>query len=76
MVDGNALIFVKGAANPSQGPLKFEVPAGQSILAALQACGFSPKQPLVAVVNGATADLTYLLQPGDTVQCLPQIAGG
>jgi len=33
-------------------------------------------QPPVAVVNGVTTDLSYILQPGDVANLLPQIAGG
>ena len=78
----SAVIFVKGSSNQGNGPLKFEVPAYQTILSALNSLalqtsiGFLAKQPLVAVVNGTTADMTYLLQPGDIVQCFPQISGG
>jgi molybdopterin converting factor small subunit len=77
-----AVIFIKNASNQGTGPLRFEVPANQTILSALNTLAlhtnndFLTKHPLVAVVNGTTADMTYLLQPGDTVQCLPQIAGG
>lgn len=77
-----AVILIKNASNQGNGPLRFEVSANQTILSALNSLAsqtkreFLTKQPLVAVVNGATTDLSYLLQPGDTVQCFPQIAGG
>ena len=67
---------VKNSTSPASGPEKYVVPAGQTILAALQALGYTPKQPLLAVVNGTTADMTHLLQDGDVVQCFPQISGG
>ena len=73
---GNAVIIIKNPSPTEQGTLRFVVPAGQSILSALESIGISMQQPLVAVVNGTTADMTYLLQPVDVVQCFPQIAGG
>ena len=33
-------------------------------------------QAVVAVVNGQSADLDQILEPGDQVRLLPQIAGG
>jgi molybdopterin converting factor small subunit len=33
-------------------------------------------QPVVAVINGTTADLDQILEIGDEVRLLPQIAGG
>ena len=77
-----AVIFIKDPSTQGNGALRFEVPAYQTILSALNSLalqtsiGFPAKQSLIAVVNGTTADMTYLLQPGDTVQCFPQIAGG
>lgn len=77
-----AIILIKNAANQGSGPLRFEVSVNQTILSALNSLAaqtkneFLTKQPLVAVVNGMTTDMSYLLQPGDTVQCFPQIVGG
>ena len=77
-----AIILINHASNQGSGPLRFEVSANQTILSALNSLAaqtkneFLIKQPLVAVVNGTTSDMSYLLQPGDTVQCFPQIAGG
>ena len=33
-------------------------------------------QPIVAVINGCTEDLDQILESGDEVRLLPQIAGG
>lgn len=77
-----AIIFIRDPSTQGNGTLRFEVSAYQTILSALNSqalqtsIGFPAKQPLVAVVNGATMDMTYILQPGDIVQCFPQIAGG
>lgn len=60
-----------------QGPLlAIHVPAGKSVHEYLQSCQIQLNQPAVAVVNGKTADMTRVLLPGDTVQLIPQIAGG
>jgi molybdopterin converting factor small subunit len=77
-----AVIFIMNASNQGKGPLRFEVPANQTVLAALNSLAlltnneYQTKKPLVAVVNGTTAEMTYMLQPGDIVQCFPQISGG
>jgi len=55
---------------------RFTVPAGQSILAAMESLRLPSGQPHVPVVNGKTEELAYILQPGDVVTFLPQIAGG
>lgn len=73
---GNAVIIIKNPSQTEKGTLRFVVPAGQSILSALESVGILMQQPLVAVVNGTTADMAYLIQPLDVVQCFPQIAGG
>jgi molybdopterin converting factor small subunit len=52
------------------------VPAGQTVLEALQGAGVELAQPVIAVVNGQVADLNYPLQAGDVVRLIPQIAGG
>lgn len=54
----------------------FVVPAGLTIQAALHSIQLPTNQPLVALVNGSTADMNYVLQPGDMVDLLPQISGG
>ena len=54
----------------------YEVQPGQTILSALTALELPQQSSFVAVVNGTTCDITYILQPGDRVQLLPQIAGG
>jgi sulfur carrier protein ThiS len=50
--------------------------AGQTVLEALAALEIKLSQPVIAVVNGQTADLNYCLQPGDQVRLIPQIGGG
>jgi sulfur carrier protein ThiS len=53
------------------------VDAGQNILQTLQYINIRLRQPVAAIVNGKTVDLTeYILQPGDNVQLIPQIGGG
>ena len=52
------------------------VAAGRSVVAVAAAIGIPPQQPLVAVVNGRTSDLSYILAPGDSLTLLPPIAGG
>lgn len=53
------------------------VEAGRTILQTLQHLNIQLHQPVVGVVNGKTVDLTeYILQPGDSVQLIPQIGGG
>jgi sulfur carrier protein ThiS len=53
-----------------------EAAAGQTVLEALAALEIKLSQPVIAVVNGQTADLNYRLQPGDQVRLIPQIGGG
>ena len=73
---GSVVILIKNSSLQGKRLARYEVPAGQTVLSALNSLGFSAQQPLVAVVNGTTVDMTRLLQPGDVVQCFPQIAGG
>jgi molybdopterin converting factor small subunit len=73
---GSAVITIKSPSLSGKGMVRYEVPAGQTILSALESLVISTQQPLVAVVNGTTADMTYLLQAEDVVQLLPQVAGG
>jgi sulfur carrier protein ThiS len=65
-----ASIFLPGAREP------IAVPAGQTILEALQAVDIGLEQPAVVLVNGQAADITHRLAPGDQVRVLYQIAGG
>jgi sulfur carrier protein ThiS len=53
-----------------------EVPSGQSISDALEWLQIKLPQAAIALVNGQTCDLSYCLQPGDTVRFLLQISGG
>ncbi len=53
------------------------VEAGRTILQTLQHLNIQLPQPVAGIVNGKTVDLTeYILQPGDSVQLIPQIGGG
>ena len=53
-----------------------QVRPGQTIMEAAAGLGIPGTQPLVALVNGQTHELTYLLEPGDQVRLIPPIAGG
>lgn len=52
------------------------VSAGQTIAQALDGLQIALPQAAVALVNGKTFDLSYLLEPGDSVSFLFQISGG
>ncbi|MCC6148538.1 MAG: MoaD/ThiS family protein [Anaerolineaceae bacterium] len=52
------------------------VPAGQTITQALDSQGVIFRQPVIALVNGQTSDVSCFLQDGDVVRFFPQIAGG
>jgi len=53
-----------------------ELPSGKSVQHTLEKYRILLKQPVVAVINGQTADFTQVLVDGDQVRLLPQIAGG
>jgi molybdopterin converting factor small subunit len=53
-----------------------QAPAGRSVNQTLQDLDIQLSQAVAALVNGQTTDLEELLQPGDHVRLLPQIAGG
>ncbi len=53
-----------------------QVRAGQTVLEALRGARVNLGQPVIAIVNGQTVDLTYQLQADDVVRLVPQIAGG
>jgi hypothetical protein len=53
-----------------------ELPPGDSVQHTLEKHRILLKQPVVAVVNQQTADFTRVLEDGDHVRLLPQIAGG
>lgn len=65
-----AELFIPGAKEPRR------IPAGQTILRAVESAGLHFDQPVVALVNGQIQDLNYRLQAGDVVRLLYQIAGG
>jgi molybdopterin converting factor small subunit len=52
------------------------VAPGRSVVAVAAEIGIPPRQSFVAVVNGRTSDLSYILAPGDRLTLLPPIAGG
>lgn len=56
--------------------LIMELPHGDSIQHTLARHGIKLTQPAIAVINQQTADLTQLLEDGDRIRLLPQIAGG
>ncbi len=71
-----ASICVKADSGDQGSQNQYQVTAGQSVLEALEAQNFPVRQPIVAVANGITVDLSYILKPGDIVNLFPQIAGG
>lgn len=56
--------------------LEVTVPEAGSIRETLQQAGIELGRPSAAVVNGQASDLDRILQDGDRVEMLPQIAGG
>ena len=50
--------------------------AGQTIRDAVDGLGIPPNLPFVALVNGRTTDLSYLLARGDRLRLIPAIGGG
>ena len=52
------------------------VPVGRSIVLTLNDLSIELTQAAVALVNGRTQDLNYILQPDDSVVLLFQILGG
>jgi len=52
------------------------VASGGSVLEVAAEIGIPRQQPLAAVVNGQTVDLSYILAPGDHLTLIPPIAGG
>ena len=55
---------------------EIRVAPGRSVLEVAAAVGIPRSQPCVAVVNGCTVDLSYVLAPGDRLTLIPPIAGG
>ena len=72
----NVLLEIHSYPGKKELKTLYEVQPGQTILSALSSLGLSQQSSLVAIVNGTTGDFTYILQSGDRVQLLPQIAGG
>ncbi len=52
------------------------VAPGRTLLEVAAEIGIPPRQPLVALANGTTVDLNYVLTPGDHIKLVPPIAGG
>ncbi|RPI87393.1 MAG: hypothetical protein EHM41_05145 [Chloroflexi bacterium] len=75
-VTGTAVLLIRTSQGKDNPPRRFEVPAGLTIQEVLLSIQLPTNQPLIALVNGSTAEMTYVLQPGDRVDLLPQIAGG
>jgi len=73
---GTATVIIRSTSGRGSTANQYDVPAGQSILDGLRWIGQPSNQAWVALVNGVTEDMQYILQPGDTVHLLPQIAGG
>ncbi len=72
-----ATILIEGwLANYSKETRTYQVRCGQTILEAVTALGIPSRQPVIALVNGEVADLSYHLMLGDVVRLIPQIAGG
>lgn len=56
--------------------IKILVTAGQTLHEALSGLNLKRTQPVIALVNGTVCDLSYRLNPGDSVRFLVQISGG
>ena len=76
MNQGTATLIIRLGTGADKSLNRYEVPAWQTIQSALGSLELALTQPPVAVVNGVTTELSYVLQPGDVVNLLPQIAGG
>jgi molybdopterin converting factor small subunit len=75
-VPGTATVWIRSTSGKDSDLSQIDVHAGQSIQDGLVGLGLASGQPWIAVVNGATEDMLYVLQSGDVVHLLPQIAGG
>jgi sulfur carrier protein ThiS len=53
-----------------------QIQPGLTLRQALDGLDLHPVQPVIPLVNGMVADLSYVLQPGDSVRFLAQISGG
>ncbi|NPV77773.1 MAG: MoaD/ThiS family protein [Anaerolineae bacterium] len=76
MEQGKATFLLDPSHTVQKTPREISVAAGQTIMQALNSHGIVFRQPVVALVNGQTCDVSYCLQPGDVVRFFPQIAGG
>ncbi len=61
---------------PDSQEVIIEVPAGQSVIRALENIGLRLSQPVIAVINSEVSDIERILKPGDEVRLFPQISGG
>ena len=57
-------------------PCRIPVPAGLSIREACELLQLRLPAAILPLVNGATQDLSYILQPDDEVYLLIQLSGG
>jgi hypothetical protein len=71
-----ATLYIKAFTTPDGKIAGFRVPAGQSILSAVESLQVDLRQPVIALVNGLNSELDYILLPGDEVRLIQQIAGG
>jgi sulfur carrier protein ThiS len=76
MESETAILIVKSLAGSAEQVARWSVPAGQTVAEALASLQDLERRPFIPVVNGVTEAATYVLQPGDVVQLLPQIMGG
>jgi molybdopterin converting factor small subunit len=52
------------------------VAPGRTLLDVAAEIGIPARQALVALANGTTVDLNYVLAPGDRIKLVPPVAGG
>jgi sulfur carrier protein ThiS len=58
------------------GATAVRVAPGRTLLDVAAEIGIPRRQALVALANGTTVDLNYVLAPGDRIKLVPPIAGG
>jgi sulfur carrier protein ThiS len=56
--------------------LVLQLPHGDSVQHTLARHEVKLTQPVIAVINQQTADFAHILEDGDRIRLLPQIAGG
>jgi molybdopterin converting factor small subunit len=76
MEQGTATLLLDKSHTVKEVSPEIIVAAGQKISQALTTHGVIFRQPVIALVNEQTNDVSYILQPGDVVRFFPQIAGG